>query len=369
MRKDKLFIITSYNNCTNDFSKDVRSILLGTSKNFLRKEFLTKRISINKNYLYAGDYYFICKKVINADVDKEMDNILAVLNDELSAIEKSKKIIAIIDRNFGYYDLSKLFYAVILNKEITIFINPDMENSSGYSKWHYFLEICRSINLNIVLEKTIANRNIINYIKNLEKSTIPQEINFNYSTTRILEEMRVFISNKFVFDSVNRLNKDNFAKNFKDDIKKLIVHDVDKIAVDNSKVCIAGRPKLKYNGGFYYYYLDNDDSVLNRILYCYKDAAKAVMKRISTSDLFVVILSEKDLLDNIIELLYAAFLKKKIYVYYDKEIVDENVNDSYIFLIEFARMLGSTVVAFDCIDEKKILDDIKKADDLDSPLD
>jgi len=357
--KDRLYLIASYKTkivkgCAYcDWSVDLKVQLFGSRMKFLRHKLLHKRLNVNSEILYYGEFYHIYNSIRIKNIVKDKVAIKKVLQQELEVIDSCDIVIAVIDSDFNYYTAIKLFNAVISNKKVTIFI--DSSDKRTYEKWYYFLQICKSININTsVIMNTVCNSDVIEYIGKLEKTLIFQNDYLNYSYGKVLDETRLFISTDFSLSRKNDINIDNVASLLRNDIRTSLVSDSSKGLIENADISIKNKRYLKYNGSFYYY--KDIDRLNKEVMKYYKEVPKAVMKRIASCDIFISILKDKEQIDTVIELLYASFLRKKIYVFYDKSIMGKRVADSYNFIILFAKMLDDDIELINTVDNNKILE-------------
>jgi hypothetical protein len=357
--KDKLYLIASYKTkiirgsvCC-DWDNDLRAQLFGSKTKFLKHKILHKRLDVNSEILYSGEFYHLYNSIRRKNVMKDKVIIKKVLQQELEVIGKCNIVIAVIDEYFSYYSAIKLFDAIIKNKKVTVFI--DDENKKIYEKWYYFLQICKNININTtVITNTICYNDIMEYIGKLEKTLVFQNDFMNYGYGKVLEETRLFISTEFIPASKKNISVDNISKLLKNDLRIMIVSEPSKSLIENIDTSIKNKRYLKYNGSFYYY--AGIDAFNKEVMNFYKEVPKAVMKRIASSDIFISVLRNKEQIDAIIELLYAAFLGKKIYVFYDKSIMGNNIDNSYNFILLFAKMLDNDIKLINTVDNNKILE-------------
>ena len=363
MVKNRLYVIASYRNKSilgniySDWSNDLRVKIFGNKNKFIKNKILLKHLVINSELLYSGEYYHLYNSIKRKDAVLDENEIREALEYEFEVIKNSDIVVVVIDNEFNYYSVIKLFNAVISNKEITIFI--DSKDVVTYKKWFYFMQVCKLLNNNIVIiDNTISNDKVIEYIRKIKKSIIHQPLAMSYSANKILEETRLFVSGNFDVGGKKNINKENIGKLLKNDIRIKIIVGSDKNLIECLNINIMNKRYLKYNGSFYYY-IDTNNINDNEVVF-YKDIPKSVMKRIATSDIFICILTIKDQLDTIIELLYAAFLGKDIYLFYDENIIGNEVSNSYRLVVLFVKMLGSKITLYDTVMDKNILNFVSK---------
>ena len=358
MRKNRLYVIATYKNKSilddnvSDWSNDLRAQIFGSGSKFIKNKILFKRLSINDNLLYSGEYYHLYNFFRKKDIVDDKDSIIQLLQYEFSVISESNIVIVVIDEKFSYYSVIKFFSAVISNKVVIVFI--DSNDTVTYEKWKYFISLCQNMNVNMeIFTDSISSNDIIAYIKTLNRTSEVQALHMCYGTNKILLENRLFLSSGFNVYSKEKISVDNVAKVFKNDIRMLLVSDKKKAFIENSNAHVMYKRYLKYNGSFYYYFEEN--GINNNFLYEYRNIPKSVMKRISSSDTFICVLKEKEQMDSVVELLYAAFLKKKVHIFCDKKI-----ESSYSLLFLFVNMLTDDFKLTKSIDKNRILEFIRR---------
>ena len=145
------------------------------------------------------------------------------------------------------------------------------------------------------------------------------------------------------------INEDNVCEMLKDDIRSLIVGDVESTIYASDGVIIKNNKNVMYVGGFYYEKQDKYDTVCENVVY-------EELKQIDKCDMIVVNLTKYSAISSIAELMYAAKLNKKIVIFCNPKITSYKVEGEYWFPILATKQLANDVEVIFIDDEKEIID-------------
>lgn len=145
------------------------------------------------------------------------------------------------------------------------------------------------------------------------------------------------------------INEDNVCEMLKDDIRSLIVGDVESTIYASDGVILKNNPNVMYVGGFYYEKQDKYDTVCENVVY-------EELKQIDKCDMIVVNLTKYSAISSIAELMYAASLNKKIVIFCNPKITSYKVEGEYWFPILATKQLANDVEVIFIDDEKEIID-------------
>ena len=145
------------------------------------------------------------------------------------------------------------------------------------------------------------------------------------------------------------INEDNVCEMLKDDIRSLIVGDVESTIYASDGVILKNNKNVMYVGGFYYEKQDKYDTVCENVVY-------EELKQIDKCDMIVVNLTKYSAISSIAELMYAASLNKKIVIFCNPKITSYKVEGEYWFPILATKQLANDVEVIFIDDEKEIID-------------
>lgn len=145
------------------------------------------------------------------------------------------------------------------------------------------------------------------------------------------------------------INEDNVCEMLKDDIRSLIVGDVESTIYASDGVILKNNKNVMYVGGFYYEKQDKYDTVCENVVY-------EELKQIDKCDMIVVNLTKYSAISSIAELMYAASLNKKIVIFCNPKITSYKVEGEYWFPILATKQLANDVEVIFIEDEKEIID-------------
>jgi len=145
------------------------------------------------------------------------------------------------------------------------------------------------------------------------------------------------------------INEDNVCEMLKDDIRSLIVGDVESTIYASDGVILKNNKNVMYVGGFYYEKQDKYDTVCENVVY-------EELKQIDKCDMIVVNLTKYSAISSIAELMYAASLNKKIVIFCNPKITSYKVEGEYWFPILATKQLTNDVEVIFIDDEKEIID-------------
>ena len=149
------------------------------------------------------------------------------------------------------------------------------------------------------------------------------------------------------------ITKDNVCDMLKDDMRSKIVGNVEDTVYSSDGIITKSNPNVMYVGGFYYEKENEGKSVCENVVY-------EELKQIDRCDLVVANLTKYSAIATVTELIYAAFLKKKIVIFCNPKITSYEVSGEYWFPILTIKQIDENVEVIFVEDENKIIDYIKK---------
>ena len=360
MSKTKLFISAAFDLKHKDFNEqkavyalrnDVRSKILGDSKNFLNKPKKNRCLLINPEITYVGGFYYY--DGVNTNTFEGCKNIIDI---QLKEMDSAGLVLVIIDRYSAISTMSELLYAAYKNKEIVIFADPKVCKLDINSKYWYAIEMSRTFDDNITFINYHDISEITDYLRKYKKTSFKKPGKKNTVAKEKTTKKNIFISCHYDFEH-KYVNKENIVVLVQNDIRSKLVGDVRSATFENDVTYIKKNKNLKYVGGFYYYYLieDRDNDNLKE----YQMKSNAMISKIKQSDIVCSILNNYESYGVVAEFLYASFLKKKVNIYYYKQITDFNKNKEYWFPILMACKINPDTNYIEVKKEKDIIKSIE----------
>ena len=132
------------------------------------------------------------------------------------------------------------------------------------------------------------------------------------------------------------INENNVLEMLKDDIRSKIVGNVKDTVYASEGVVIKNNKNVIYIGGFYYENQEEGLSVCENVV-------KEELNQIKRCDLLVANLTQYSAIATITELMYAAFIGKKIVIFCDPNITSYEVDKEYWFPIITLKKLNKNV--------------------------
>lgn len=359
MSKTKLFISAAFDSKHGEFSEeeaiyklrnDVRSKILGDVKYFLRKPKKNRCLSYNTDITYVGGYYYYDD--YNCNTFESCD---ALIDIQLGELDEADLVVVIIDRYSAISTMSELLYAAYKNKEIVIFADPNICKLDINSKYWYAIEMAKTLDDNITFINYDGIEDVKIYLKEYKKSIIKPAKKVTYTKEKNSEK-NIFISCHYDFDH-KYVNKENISVLAQNDIRSKLVGDARSATFENDMTYIKKNKNLKYVGGFYYYYLVGDRK--NDNLKEYQMKSNAMISKLKDSDIVCAILNNYESYGVVSEFLYASFLKKKVNIYYYKQITDFIKSKEYWFPILMACKVNENTNYIEVKKEKDIIKSIE----------
>lgn len=363
MNKTKLFISASFDSKHKDFYEqeaayllrnDIRSKILGDVNSFLNKPKKNESLLINPEIVYVGGYYYYAG--INTDTFEGCEKLV---DTQLKEIDTADLVLVVIDRCSAIATMSELLYAAYKNKEIVIFADPKVCKLDINSKYWYAIEMAKTYDDNITFINYKDVNEIIDYLRKYKKNNLIKPLKNNIITREKNSQKNIFISCHYDFDH-RYVNKENIVVLAQNDIRSKLVGDVRSATFENDVTFIKKNKNLKYVGGFYYYYLIGDrkrDSLKE-----YEMKSNAMILRLKQSDIVCCVLNNYESYGVVAEFLYASFLKKKVNIYYYKQITDFKKNKEYWFPIIMACKINNDTSIIDVKKEEDIIKSIENID-------
>lgn len=359
MNKTKLFISAAFDSKHGEFSEeetiyrlkdDVRNKILGDVKFFLRMPKKNKSLSYNPSIIYVGGYYYYNDYNCNT-----LESCKALIDIQLKELDQSDLVVVIIDRYSAISTMSELLYAAYKNKEIVIFADPKICKLDINSKYWYAIEMAKTLDDNITFTNYDDIEDVKTFLKEYKKSIIKPVKKIESNKIQSFEK-NIFISCHYDFDH-KYVNKENISVLAQNDIRSKLVGDVRSATFENDVTYIKKNKNLKYVGGFYYYYLVGDRKSDN--LKEYQMKSNSMISKIKSSDILCAILNNYESYGVVAEFLYASFLKKKVNIYYYKQITDFIKNKEYWFPILMACKINENANYIEVKKEKDIIKNIE----------
>lgn len=360
MNKIKLFISAAFDSKHKDFYEqeaiynlrnDIRSKILGDVKYFLNKPKKDRCLLINPEITYVGGYYYYDN--INANTLESCKDIIDI---QLNELDTANLVIVIIDRCSAISTMSELLYAAYKNKEIVIFADPKVCKLDINSKYWYAIEMARTFDDNITFINYDDMNQIIEYLKGYKKNNSIKPNKNNIVAKEKSTYKNIFISCHYDFEH-KYVNKENIVVLAQNDIRTKLVGDARSATFENESTYLKKNKNLKYIGGFYYYYLigDRDKDDLKE----YEMKSNAMISKLKQSDIVCSILNNYESYGVVAEFLYASFIKKKVNIYYYKQITDFNKNKEYWFPILMACKVNKDTSYIEVKKEEDIIKSIE----------
>lgn len=359
MSKTKLFISAAFDSKHGEFSEeeaiyklqdDVRSKILGDVKFFLRKPKKNKSLSYNPDITYVGGYYYY----ENYDCST-LGSCNDLIDIQLKELDESDLVVVIIDRYSAISTMSEFLYAAYKNKEIVIFADPDICKLDINSKYWYAIEMAKTLDDNITFINYDDIEDIKTFLKKYKKHIVKPAKKIVCNKLKN-NQKNIFISCHYDFDH-KYVNKDNISVLAQNDIRSKLVGDVRSATFENDVSYIKKNKNLRYVGGFYYYYLVGDRK--NDNLKEYQMKSNAMISKLKSSDIVCAILNNYESYGVVAEFLYASFLKKKVNIYYYKQITDFIKSKEYWFPILMVCKVNENTNYIEVKKEKDIIKSIE----------
>lgn len=132
------------------------------------------------------------------------------------------------------------------------------------------------------------------------------------------------------------INENNVFDMLKDDIRSKIVGNVKDTVYASDGVVIKNNKEVMYIGGFYYERQDKNKSVCENVV-------SEELRQIEKSDIVIANLTKYSAIASITEIIYAAFLQKRIVIFCDPKITSYQVEGEYWFPILTCKQLNKNI--------------------------
>lgn len=359
MNTIKLFISAAFDLKHGEYSEkeamyklenDVRRKILGDVKYFLRKPKENRCLSYNTDITYVGGYYYYDDYKCDT-----LESCKDLIDIQLKEIDEADLVVVIIDRYSAISTMSELLYAAYRNKQIIIFADPKICMLDINSKYWYAIEIAKTLDDNITFTNYNEISEVKDYLKSYKKENIKPAKKITHTKNKGCEK-NIFISCHYDFEH-KYVNKENISVLAQNDIRSKLVGDVRSATFENDTAYVKKNKNLKYVGGFYYYYLVGDRK--NDNLKEYQMKSNAMISKLKSSDIVCAILNNYESYGVVSEFLYASFLKKKVNIYYYKQITDFIKSKEYWFPILMACKINVNTNYIEVKKEKDIIRSIE----------
>ena len=153
------------------------------------------------------------------------------------------------------------------------------------------------------------------------------------------------------------INEDNVLEMLKDDIRSLIVGNVEDTVYASSGVIIKNNKNVMYVGGFYYEKQDNNKSVCENIV-------SEELKQIDRCDIVVANLTKYSAIASITEIIYAAYKQKRITIFCDPKITSYEIQGEYWFPILTCKQLNKNIEVIFVNSEEEIINYVNQLSEI-----